>query len=243
MDKKDTEPKASAGSTAGRALSSPVTRRKLLKGAAGAGIAATAMYVAPKLTSTRAQKAYATGSPTVTPSPTPTPPPIPPSSGTWVMTNPPVPLLDGNGNPVGINVVDLQITGTLGGSHGASGSVSLRAPDGHVYSGPVSGSTDTLVGNSPSDTDSDTLEQVPTEIVAMSLTGNVPVLGPVIIHESPTLHSVGELEETANPISGHMDFPAQSFFDVFVEVDMPAFGQTFHNDATHPLRVQGTVNP
>ena len=55
---------------------------------------------------------------------------------------------------------------------------------------------------------------IQTEMVAMNLTGNSGVFGPVTIHESPSLVSPGQISQQTPGV----DFPADSFFDVFVEV-------------------------
>jgi len=96
------------------------------------------------------------------------------------------------------------------------------------------------------DTDADGREQVGTEIVQMELTGVSILLGPVTIRlRDPAKHpfqpSLGEIEETTNNTPGVLDIPpftatgtADSFFDVFFEMDVPAFGMVFHNhDAAH----------
>ncbi len=63
-------------------------------------------------------------------------------------------------------------------------------------------------------------EQIPTELVEMTLQGTIdlgPVVGPVTIHESPDRRSVGQITQ----INPGKDFPAESFFDVFFEVELP----------------------
>ncbi|MGQ0668436.1 MAG: DUF7450 family protein, partial [Actinomycetota bacterium] len=82
------------------------------------------------------------------------------------------------------------------------------------------------------DPDGDGLEQVPTEIVEMQLTGTSTLLGPMTItlrdaSEHPGQAPLGEIEETANNTPGVLDLPpftaagtAQSFFDLAFEVDV-----------------------
>ncbi|MDO8749755.1 MAG: hypothetical protein Q7K03_01220 [Dehalococcoidia bacterium] len=100
------------------------------------------------------------------------------------------------------------------------------------------------------DTDSDTREQVPTEMVAMDLSGTSPTLGTVNVRlRSPLLSpfqwSLGEIEETSNTQNARLDLPpfapsgtASSFFDVFFEVEFG--GQTYHNGDAK--REQATIS-
>ena len=76
------------------------------------------------------------------------------------------------------------------------------------------------------------LEEVPTEIVQMELTGTSAMGLPVTVRlrsftKHPFMHSTGEIEETANTQTGRLDVPpfapqgtACSFFDVFFEVQI-----------------------
>ncbi len=76
-------------------------------------------------------------------------------------------------------------------------------------------------------------DTISTEIIEMSLTGN-SALGPLTLRESPTLHSPGQVIQQMPDF----DYPAESFFDVFFEIDT-AMG-TLHN--TQPARVQAVIN-
>lgn len=83
------------------------------------------------------------------------------------------------------------------------------------------------------------VEVVDTEIVAMSLTGQ-SVTGPVSVAESPTLASTGRIQSKQPPPD---QFPASSFFDVLVQVTVPASpggSVVLHNDV--PLRLAPTGN-
>jgi hypothetical protein len=94
----------------------------------------------------------------------------------------------------------------------------------------------TLIQRGPvGDTDSDGLDDVQTEIIGMSLEGTTSV-GPATVMQSPTRPSNGAFEEQTNQASGTMDFPAASFFDVFVEVDLPQLNMVLHN--TQPIRME-----
>jgi hypothetical protein len=67
-----------------------------------------------------------------------------------------------------------------------------------------------------------------TEIVSMSLTGTSSHIGPITIIESPSKASNGAIQQ----LSPGEDFPADSFFDVFVEIQtmLPPPLSTLHND-------------
>ena len=78
------------------------------------------------------------------------------------------------------------------------------------------------------------VEVVSAEIVSLSLAGE-SVTGPVTVSESPTFASTGEIRSLQPPPD---QFPASSFFDVFIEVAVPASPSptvTLHNEA--PLHI------
>ena len=81
------------------------------------------------------------------------------------------------------------------------------------------------------------LDEVATEIVQLDLTGS-SIFGEIALRESPVLDSLGLFEEQANDNPGEMDFPADSFFDIFAEVDIVGFG-TLHN--VNPVRVECVI--
>jgi hypothetical protein len=66
--------------------------------------------------------------------------------------------------------------------------------------------------------------KIDTEIVSMNLVGNSAYIGPITIIESPSKKSNGTIQQR---LAG-VDFPADSFFDVFVEIQT-MFG-ILHND-------------
>lgn len=68
------------------------------------------------------------------------------------------------------------------------------------------------------------------EIVSMDLTGTGPNIGPVIITESPATPSLGIIE---GKYPDGIDFPAESFFDVYVEID--ALEMTVYNQ--QPIQI------
>ena len=89
--------------------------------------------------------------------------------------------------------------------------------------------------NDPYNPDDDHMT-IDTEIVAMSLTGTSSLLGPITVVESPTKLSTGAIRQQA--ISN--DFPADSFFDVFIEIQTDGPYSTYHND--DPVRVSATID-
>ncbi len=83
---------------------------------------------------------------------------------------------------------------------------------------------------------------VDTEIVSMELTGVCDLFGPlpVTIRVNPGIPSLGQVMDH-NP-DPRRDFPAESFFDVFMEIDIDGFGQTFKHVTDQPLRLHGEIN-
>ncbi len=69
-------------------------------------------------------------------------------------------------------------------------------------------------------------EVIPIEIVALSLTSVAPIAGPMTVSvHTPTPPSQGEIKANApGP-----DYPAASFFDVFVDVSVPGHGLNLTN--------------
>ncbi len=91
------------------------------------------------------------------------------------------------------------------------------------------------------------LEEVITEMVQLELTGSSPSLGPVKISLHPTIRSMGEIEETVNHTAGTLDVPpftatgtAQSFFDLFFQVDL--LDQGIQLFARIPTRMSATID-
>ncbi len=90
------------------------------------------------------------------------------------------------------------------------------------------------IGQAQDDSPPTPREEVPIELVQLSLQGIGPNVGPVQVQLQLGPQSLGLLEEVNNGTSGQLDFPADSFFDVFFEVTVA--GQSLHNNA--PARVQ-----
>lgn len=82
----------------------------------------------------------------------------------------------------------------------------------------------------PDDSDGDGLADIQTEMLSMNMSG-----GGFTLRESPTQPSLGAIEELAQGTG----FPANSFFDVFFEIDLPT-GDTIFN--IHPHRVVSVIN-
>jgi hypothetical protein len=62
-------------------------------------------------------------------------------------------------------------------------------------------------------------DTLPIEIVALSLTGSDPGLGPITVHNTPGQHSLGLLRNVQADGGGGL-ISAESFFDVFVEIEL-----------------------
>ncbi|MFQ6092431.1 MAG: DUF6073 family protein [bacterium] len=81
-------------------------------------------------------------------------------------------------------------------------------------------------------------DKIDTEIVSMDLTGTSQ-LGPITVTESPDYASTGYIQAYQTG----RDFPAGSFFDIFVEIDIPDVG-TVHNEDPIPMRAKiDTIPP
>jgi hypothetical protein len=75
--------------------------------------------------------------------------------------------------------------------------------------------------------------RIDTEIVSMELRGQT-AFGPITVRESPTKRSTGHVtQQTAG-----IDFPADSFFDVFVQMDTP-LGRLHNND---PIAMDAVIH-
>jgi hypothetical protein len=74
----------------------------------------------------------------------------------------------------------------------------------------------------------DSCIKIDTEIVYMNLVGNSSYIGPITIVESPSKASTGAIQQQTAGI----DFPADSFFDVYIEIHtaLPSPNTTLHNN-------------
>ena len=85
----------------------------------------------------------------------------------------------------------------------------------------------------------DTLDYIETEIVAMNLTGMCGGAADVTIRESSALASTGRITEQQNSVPGELEFKANSYFDIFFEVDTP-IGTLHNQDPLHlECKIQG----
>jgi hypothetical protein len=76
----------------------------------------------------------------------------------------------------------------------------------------------------PQDSDGDDLVDIETEIVELELTGTSS-FGPIAVRQSPDRPSMGLVEQQ----TPGQDFPADSFFDVFLEVEILNVGLIGYN--------------
>lgn len=97
------------------------------------------------------------------------------------------------------------------------------------------------------DHDGNGRDELAAELVSLSLIGMDPLLGQVRVGLNPAFTSNGELEELVNTTPGILDLPpftaagqVDSFFDVFIEIDLPDLGLTLRADqAKH---IQGVLD-
>jgi hypothetical protein len=80
--------------------------------------------------------------------------------------------------------------------------------------------------------------KIDTEIISMNLVGTSNYIGPITIIESPSKKSTGAIQQKTAGI----DFPADSFFDVYVEIQtrLPFPNGIIHND--DPKHMSTTIS-
>jgi hypothetical protein len=80
--------------------------------------------------------------------------------------------------------------------------------------------------------------KIDTEIISMNLVGMSTHIGPITIIESPSKASTGAIQQQTAGI----DFPADSFFDVFIEIHttLPSPNGILHND--DPKHMSTVIN-
>jgi hypothetical protein len=105
------------------------------------------------------------------------------------------------------------------------------------FEGPAEGSADDDNGTGR--------EEVPTEMVALNLSGDSLFLGPVHMQMYAVMPALGQMEETINNTPGVLDVPPfapsgsiNSFFDVYLEVEF--MGMTFHTQS--PMRLSSLLD-
>ncbi len=113
------------------------------------------------------------------------------------------------------------------------------AKDHVFFAGPTVGTAD--------DSDQDGRDDLVTELVELNLQGVDPVVGAVRMHVQPTKPSTGQIEEQANNTPGILDVPpytasgtADSFFDVYVEIELPDLGICLRSE--QPIRLEGVIS-
>ncbi len=111
----------------------------------------------------------------------------------------------------------------------------------------VDGNTDTYVitGEAPNLTqvlrqdaaDAGGFHTLDTEIVALELVGENPAGQQVLVHLSPVPSSVGKIKGAPDTAT---DFPADSFFDVFVTIDIPDLAGATGLSHAEPITLEAT---
>jgi len=100
---------------------------------------------------------------------------------------------------------------------------------------------------SASDSDADGRDEVDAELVDLNLTGIDPVVGSVQMRLNTDQSSTGRIEERVNNTPGVLDVPpyaasgtADSFFDVWIEIELPDLGMCFRSSG--PIRLTGVID-
>ena len=182
----------------------------------------------------------------------------PPQSGTrYIHVLPgdqPIELLDKNNDPTGIFIVDAQhVIGhvEIDEFDFSIGEVELIDPTGKSETIPVDGPTTVHVffegkEGAADDDNNNGRDEVQTEIVSLSLTGDSS-RGPLRISLNPNIPSTGGIEEVDQVTQGRLDLPpfgdgvADSFFDVFFQIDIGT--QTFFTTAPKRMSTVITNKP
>jgi hypothetical protein len=92
-----------------------------------------------------------------------------------------------------------------------------------------------VLRSDPRDSDGDDLVDIETEIVQLQLTGTSS-FGPIEVRQSPDRRSMGIVEQQ----TPGQDFPADSFFDVFLEVEILDIGLVGYN--SEPIRMEAELS-
>lgn len=186
----------------------------------------------------------------------------PPGPGT-TYNKPPgvIPLFDEAGNDTGIKIVQASHEPNPGQVEvdifpDSFAVLDIIGPQGITETVTVTGPTTVAVEIfNVTDSDGDGREQVPTEIVALELRGESALFGPLImrlrdVSKDPFMRSTGEIEERINNQPGRLDLPpfaavgaADSFFDVFFEVEVAGAGLLLHNQVPKRMRQVITYKP
>ncbi len=184
----------------------------------------------------------------------------------------PVELYDGLGNPTGIFIGEVRHKPRppllVHDFPIVAGEIVLNTGTA-LETIPLAGRLSTLGFTDPQgkaeDFGQNSLDEIPTEIIQLELTGNSPTLGNILLtvrspSGSPMLRSIGEIEETNNKTPGIMDLPpfqpggsANGNFDVYAELmiigspvtsagggNSSGLALILHNNS--PITVTGTVS-
>jgi hypothetical protein len=73
-------------------------------------------------------------------------------------------------------------------------------------------------------------DEIPVEIVQLELSGFHPRVGPIQVHLDPTQPSTGEIRNVIQDPTTCELISGDSFFDVIVDIELPALGQTWGPD-------------
>lgn len=113
--------------------------------------------------------------------------------------------------------------------------LTLQGADGRPYDLTLQGpsTVDSFFDVSLADFDLDGREEVPLELTELSLTSVDPAQPATITLRNELTVSTGLLEEQTNTTSDTLDFPAESFFDVFFEIDID--GDVYSNASSISL--------
>jgi len=95
------------------------------------------------------------------------------------------------------------------------------------------GLPDALVQRAPQ-----VLDTIDTELLQLELAGFHPRVGPIVLTESPTLPSIGQIREVVlNELCELVD--GRSVLDVFVEIELPNLGETWIGQS--PIRIESRI--
>jgi hypothetical protein len=93
-------------------------------------------------------------------------------------------------------------------------------------------------------------DEVTTQMKTLQLVGYHPTLGTVYMNLNSQQLTLGQIEETSNIQRGRLDLPpfagagtAESFFDVFFEIQIPAMGLTLQNEGPMHISTIITYKP
>lgn len=122
-------------------------------------------------------------------------------------------------------------------------------PDSVALAGPLTQNVyfEGLSEGSANDDNGNGRDEVATRIAAITLSGTSALYGPIQLSLSASPSSVGVIEETVNNNPGTLDVrpfaasgTADSFFDLFFDLQLMSSGDILHN--ADPLRLQSLIS-